>query len=494
MNTRKLFTRLYAILLVTMLTVSWASSALGQNQDQLKETLFGATDKKLVKVQSEQGNLLSPANFKNAMNRYNEALEDLKNKKNIADIEKKLAEVNENLDKCLEVAKLGHITFATTMKAREDALKANAPQYSKEQYEQAEAQFISAAKKLERGDVKGAKKNVFKIDDTFRTAELNAIKVSIIGNVRNLMKEAKDIKADDYTPITYANAQTLLNEAEAILNANRGSETSAKEKAEAAEIEAKHAIFLSKQIIWLKKNQKEWENFILDREILIEELADALGFKATFEEGLDKPLRNSVDIARALQNEKKELVQEVDEQNKQLKTQNDELQVYREKEQGLQAELRDKQYRLEQKRRKEELLASIESLFSGNEATVLRKGEELIIRLIGLSFPSGKSTIQPEYYSLLAKVQRALRKFPNSPLTIEGHTDSVGDDRYNENLSYARASSVKKYLMANMGYDETRLTALGYGESRPVASNESKNGRAQNRRIDIVITYNEELL
>jgi outer membrane protein OmpA-like peptidoglycan-associated protein len=133
-------------------------------------------------------------------------------------------------------------------------------------------------------------------------------------------------------------------------------------------------------------------------------------------------------------------------------------------------------------------------MFDASEATLLRKGDDLILRLIGLTFPSGKTTIQPEYFSLLAKVQRAIRKMPAAGLTVEGHTDAVGDDRYNESLSYERALAVKSYIVANMGLDDSRITALGYGETRPIASNENKDGRAQNRRIDIVMSISEEPL
>jgi len=146
------------------------------------------------------------------------------------------------------------------------------------------------------------------------------------------------------------------------------------------------------------------------------------------------------------------------------------------------------------KGQREEKIKTLENMFTAEEAIVLRRGNEIIIRLIGLSFPSGKSTIEPEYFSLLTSVQRAIRNFSEATITIEGHTDAIGNDRYNENLSYERAAAVKQYLLANMGLDDSRITALGYGESRPIASNETNEGRAQNRRIDLVLTFSEEVL
>jgi len=467
---------------------------LGQSQQDLRETLFSETDKLLAQAKSEQASILSPVNFANAMNRYNQALEDFKEKKQIKKIESKLQEVQEKLNAALKTAKLGKIAFATTLKAREDALNANATEYAPDIYNEAEDDFISATKKLERNDVKGAKSKIPEIDNLYRQAELNAIKVSIIGTVRNLMREARDIDADDYTPITYANALKYLNEAESILNSNRRSESSAKEKAEKAEIEAKHAIYLTKQIKRLKKNENEWENFILDREIYIEQIAHELGFEAHFDEGLDKPLQEIYNVTKLLQQEKRQLIKENQEKDKEIEKLSTELQKYRQREQGLQAELEEKQYRLELKRKREELIASVEEMFSSSEAVVLRKGNDIIIRLIGLTFPSGKSIIKPEFFNLLATLQRAVRKFNNSPITIEGHTDAIGDDRYNENLSYERAIAVKQYLLANMGLDDSRITAVGYGETSPIASNETASGRAQNRRIDVVISFGQENL
>ncbi len=479
------------VALILLLAVSVTNA---QNQSQLKETLFSETDKLLANVQAEQANLFSPSTYKSAMTKYYEAAKDFQKGKQLNNIQKKLSEVRVNLTRCLESARIGNVTFGTTLKAREDALKANAPEYTPELYNRAEASFISAAKRLERNDIKAAKKKVPEIDNLYRQAELNAIKVSIIGTVRNLIREAKDVEADEYTPITYANAVKLLSEAEAILNSNRRSESGAKEKAEQAEIEAKHAVTLTRQIKRLKKNEKEWENFVLDREVIIEDIAVQLGFEAHFDEGLDKPLNGILNIAKSLQIEKRELLQEVQEKDSEIQSLTEDLKTYREKEQGLQAELREKQYKLEMKRRREERIKAVEGMFTSQDAVVLRKGDDLIIRLIGLTFPSGKSTIRPEFFSLLTTVQRAIRKFPNPPITIEGHTDAIGDDRYNENLSYERAIAVKQYLLANMGLDESRITALGYGESKPIASNESGQGRAKNRRIDIVITFSQESL
>ncbi len=128
----------------------------------------------------------------------------------------------------------------------------------------------------------------------------------------------------------------------------------------------------------------------------------------------------------------------------------------------------------------------ISSMFTREEGNVLRDGDNIVIRLYGLSFPVGKNTIEAEYYSLLTKVQDAIKRFPKCSVTIEGHTDSQGSDELNQTLSESRAKAVAEYLMANMGV-ELPINHHGYGESRPVASNDTPEGRARNRRIDVVI-------
>jgi len=84
-----------------------------------------------------------------------------------------------------------------------------------------------------------------------------------------------------------------------------------------------------------------------------------------------------------------------------------------------------------------------------------------------------------------ACVARALRDNPSLHVVVEGHTDSVGSDSYNHKLSERRAKAVRDYLVRE-GIDASRITTRGYGKSRPVASNDTAEGRAENRRAEII--------
>lgn len=104
--------------------------------------------------------------------------------------------------------------------------------------------------------------------------------------------------------------------------------------------------------------------------------------------------------------------------------------------------------------------------------------------LHGVNFELDSSEIRSESYSVLDQNVAMLQSHPNSNIEVVGHTDSTGSDAYNQNLSEARANSVMKYFVAK-GVSQGRLTASGKGESSPVADNANKEGRAQNRRIEL---------
>lgn len=147
---------------------------------------------------------------------------------------------------------------------------------------------------------------------------------------------------------------------------------------------------------------------------------------------------------------------------------------------------------LEAQTQRREQFYKVENMFSREEARVLRQYEDVIIRLVGLNFPVGRSTIEPKNFGVLAKLGRAIEAFPGSRLIVEGHTDSYGSDSANLALSQKRAEAVRQYLIANLRVDQAKIEAVGYGETRPVANNETEEGRARNRRIDVVIRANLE--
>jgi len=101
-----------------------------------------------------------------------------------------------------------------------------------------------------------------------------------------------------------------------------------------------------------------------------------------------------------------------------------------------------------------------------------------------LLFDTGKATLKPETAPVFVNIIKILSEYPTANFTVEGHTDSVGSAKFNQSLSEKRADSVRDFLIKE-GIVAGRLTAIGYGEDKPIATNNTKAGRKQNRRVEI---------
>jgi outer membrane protein OmpA-like peptidoglycan-associated protein len=104
----------------------------------------------------------------------------------------------------------------------------------------------------------------------------------------------------------------------------------------------------------------------------------------------------------------------------------------------------------------------------------------------GILFATGKAELQPESHPVLKEIAATLKQHADLRILIEGHTDNVGQAPANLTLSDQRAAAVKAALIADFGADGTRITTSGLGDTRPVAPNITPEGRAQNRRVEIV--------
>ena len=112
-------------------------------------------------------------------------------------------------------------------------------------------------------------------------------------------------------------------------------------------------------------------------------------------------------------------------------------------------------------------------------------GERIILK--GIYFDFNSAVIKPESYPVLDDAAKVLKAKPNMKVEIGGHTDSIGSDSYNMKLSYQRANAVRDYLIRYHNIDPSRLIAVGYGETRPIADNRTRAGRDLNRRIEFKI-------
>ena len=124
---------------------------------------------------------------------------------------------------------------------------------------------------------------------------------------------------------------------------------------------------------------------------------------------------------------------------------------------------------------------------AGTGVDVIRDGDNLLLRMpSGITFATDSATVQPQFRPTLDEVSSVLAQYPKTYIDVYGHTDSDGSDAYNQGLSERRAESVAGYLTSH-GVQSARIATRGFGETQPIASNETVEGKASNRRVEIKI-------
>lgn len=124
---------------------------------------------------------------------------------------------------------------------------------------------------------------------------------------------------------------------------------------------------------------------------------------------------------------------------------------------------------------------------AGSGVDVTQEGNGILVNLPDVTFAVDSTVISPSFQATLDKVAQSMKEYPNSLIDVYGHTDSTGSDAYNLDLSKRRADSVARYLIMR-GVSSSRIQTQGMGKNYPVATNDTPEGRALNRRVEIKIT------
>jgi outer membrane protein OmpA-like peptidoglycan-associated protein len=144
----------------------------------------------------------------------------------------------------------------------------------------------------------------------------------------------------------------------------------------------------------------------------------------------------------------------------------------------------------EQKRKAAAAKDDAEKRFSELNSALIQVSKDArgtIISMSDILFDVGKATLTQDLKTNLAKIAGILTIYKDANVQVEGHTDNVGGEEYNQKLSEKRASNVMEFLVSPGGIAATRLTSVGYGFTKPIADNATKEGRQKNRRVDLVI-------
>ncbi len=441
-------------------------------------------------ARQEQVDALAPRSFAAAVEARDAAARDAERGRDPQRIRAGLDQGFAALQRAQTAAAAARETLRNVVATRTEALSANAPQLAAAEWTRADDRFRDATTALEKTDLKAAQRYAAEANVLLRDVELAAIRNGVVNEARGLIAQADAARVEKFAPRSIAAAKRYLSQAEQEINRNRYEPTVAVNLAAQASYEARHSMYLARLIeatLEKKGEQAGLEELILSWEAPLREIATAVDVPPRFDNGVQPVMQELQKQTQAQQRENQQLTRELEDRNEQIAALNTEMAKLESRLGGVSQERIALQRRVDAQERLRANVARIESSFTSDEARVYRQGDDVVISLTGIRFASGRSNIDAANTSLMNKVRDALALFPDASMVIEGHTDANGSDSTNLILSQDRADAVRTYLANNAGINAEKISSIGYGETRPVANNETAEGRARNRRIDLII-------
>ena len=365
--------------------------------------------------------------------------------------------------------------------ARLKAEKAGAPTLLKEEFSSADQELTDLAKAVEDNKLEKVREDRVVLAKTYRQLELKAMKQDIIESAQTAIKDATDMGAKKYAPKTFSQAEEEMRLALNILEVNRGASQEAENYAERARWWAERSMAVTETVKSFKQGDYTDEDIVLWYQ---EQISSAVA-------PVNKSLPLNYDHKRLMTSIRTDLEGVVSD-NSQLASQNKMLSAESQtlanagRQQAIEMQNKLNMTR-QQAQEADKKFEFVQGLFDEKEAVVFRQQNAVLLRTQGFDFPSGKSEITSGNFALLQKIIKAIDEYPTAKVAVSGHTDSVGDAQFNQKLSEDRAQKVAEFLTKVGNIDEDRISYKGYGEARPIASNDTQDGRSENRRVEITI-------
>ena len=363
------------------------------------------------------------------------------------------------LEKANESAGVSRDLLREVLEARSRADKAGAAAIFPDKTADLEEDLRKVTSLIERGKLEDAKKRRQKLFAGYEQLELAALQEGTVQAAQAAIASAKKNDAPRYAPKTFKLAEEEMKLAQTVLAADRSQTDKANTHAKRAKWTAERSAAITELIKDFDRRDFSSEDAVLWYQQQLSEINSPLNKEVPFNE----PNRN---VVLGMQQMIADLLQQRDDTDAQRSRYEQELSLTEEQRAAI-----DK----------------VQALFTPAEATVYQQRRNVLISAHGFLFPSGGSEIGTENFVLMNKIIQAVNTFPESNIEISGHTDSTGGAAVNKKLSKDRAASVAKFLVDVGNIKPSRITVTGYGPEKPVASNATNEGRAANRRVEILI-------
>ena len=473
----KIITGLFCLsLAAAAITMGGCASQPQMTQEQIlsQNQKVASLNSALKQAKANDAELLAPESYTRAGNLLDRAMVAASNNSSeVANAE--AAAGLKAIDKLTSDSKKTREILDEVLQARDRAHKAGA------NTDDVDADLKRTAIMVEDGNIEKAKKRRPELLAQYQKIQLVALKKNTMSLAKSALADARQQRATKYAPKTLAQAEEEMALAVTILDADRS-------QTEKANLHAKKAKWLAEQSAAISETIKDFdrrdytmEDIVLWHQQQLQTINEPLGGQLPFNEPDKKVVlgfRNTLDKLVYERNMTRAQLLEA-EQLSQAQQQSTEKRIA-----GMMSATQAEKQKQHEEQQKFEV---VQAMFNESEANVYRQRTNVLISAHGFQFPSGQSEIQANNFPLMNKIIRAIKTFPKAYIEVSGHTDSMGDDASNQLLSESRAAKVAKFLNEVGEISSSRIMSKGFGETRPVASNETREGRAENRRVEIKI-------
>lgn len=408
---------------------------------------------------AEQIDVTAPENFSAASKEFDKAKREIGRKNSTRKILDTIGEGKAYLNRAREQSAVTAPQVTEILGARLNASKANARGLTPKEFGKVDDRLRKFTSRAERGKALDlSQKEREYLFNEYGHLEVDAIRTTNLSAASSRIDEAVKNGAAKVAPKSLARTRALFKQAETVISADRHNQ----------------------EAITVAVNEA---NLAADRLVKITERAKSAKGKspeeiAMLEEQLDRELRNKEAALIATSSQLEQYQQQSSEAQEQSQQQ---LSEAEQRAQEAERQMRERE-------RHNRIFQEAQNAFDARDAEVMRQGDQLIVRLKALHFKPGQSSLGPENFQLLGRVRDVIEMMNAQHVTIAGNTDSSGKKATNKKLSEERAQAVAQYLVSTDAIQGDQIEIVGNGDDRPIAPNKTKEGRAQNRRVDVIIT------
>lgn len=417
---------------------------------------------------------------------YQEAKRSLENAKaylasgNVGEADRELGNSDDHISMAMESTQKMNSYFSSLLESRDRMQMADPQHLRTDLVERAERDFSRVIDAVEDGDIRKAEKEAKPAKDTIHAAQVVAAREQFARPITKGVAAARKVHARKHSPNALNEALEAHKKVEGLIKSDPDAQVQMHAASQLGQYKAERAMKIAALGDRISKNPAEIETMVDAEEGRLRLLGKHLGIDLVNAKDAEE---QAMMLRQAIDEMEKGYQQQLADSDKTIEALNAKLGTY----EGDLASMEDMRRKLQIKRDAEAKIKRLTKLFKAADVEILLTPDsDVILRMKALNFRSGSAVIPPNTYAMLDSASQAMIMFPDRAVRVEGHTDAMGANVYNQKLSERRAGAVNTYLTEKLE-GRRAIEAVGFGEEKPIANNETAKGREKNRRIDIVL-------